>query len=735
MCETAKNVKNMFEKMDWGIVAGFSILLMLIQMLFNGHAFLVDDNAIQFYPVIDKVYSSWLISGRLPFYDFFQMKGMIIGDEGYYCQTSILMFVSWFLTKSILPGFDCLTLYGIICVMFGNLGWNLLFRKMGFSVEKRLLAISLETTSSVFIYFGYWYYAFNSYIIIPFLLVTTCQMLTENRKCNSYLSGLVLFFSLMLGNVQFTVYHYMVFGIVALLYIIIKKCYAKARDMLSNIVIGVGVSAPVLVSQLNAATRRDNVVGDVDLFFWNSIKLRDWLLNGMLPGWLIKKSKISVIMDDFGVNNQIFMPGMICCFLIFGMIVLRRLFRLLRMQKPFAGIEMDIELCDSKLVFLCCGFICTWFFIIFQAGKGYGIADLIHILPVINQFRLLDKLSVIIAPLMSLTFIYIVDRYTRIGMLLGSIAVLLGIVQNMYIMKSDESWMYNELMRRRVNGIYEYEQMHQELSQAGVDLNNYRILGMSSDMDIFGDDHYDARFLPANFPTLFGMYSLGGYEMAAMEKGFRATEGFFIDIGYDYSLSGQARASLLLRKKEDGNFLINEILAAMMSNATKYYMFRNDVVEEKSFLEMVTRVYGMPTPQTVQLSNGYRIYVLEDAPKLCEGADMAESKAIDQLTFRVNEDYDKDFLRVNFSKNEGLKSYAVVNGGKKELQLMEDEKGNILIPMEDELKGADIVIFYGNIGDNVLLYYGIVGALIAMIVVLQSVRKGDDGSADPVEKV
>ena len=86
------------EKYNGVLVAGLSIVIMLIQICFRGNAFMADDNATQFYPVIDKVFEGFLKTGRLACYDFFQMKGMLIGDEGYYGQTNPLLFVSWFLS-------------------------------------------------------------------------------------------------------------------------------------------------------------------------------------------------------------------------------------------------------------------------------------------------------------------------------------------------------------------------------------------------------------------------------------------------------------------------------------------------------------------------------------------------------------------------------------------------------------------------------------------------------------
>ena len=90
----------------------------------------------------------------------------------------ILMFFSWGLSKCLLRSSDCITIYGVVCTAAGNWGWNELFRRMKISFSKRMLVIAMATSVSAFVWFGYWFYAFNSYIVIPVLLLLIYRILT-----------------------------------------------------------------------------------------------------------------------------------------------------------------------------------------------------------------------------------------------------------------------------------------------------------------------------------------------------------------------------------------------------------------------------------------------------------------------------------------------------------------------------------------------------------------------------
>ena len=697
------------------IVFGVSVLIMLIQTRFQSHIFLVDDNAVQFHPVIDQVYSSFMRSGRLAFYDFFQMKGMTIGDEGYYCQTNILMFLSWGLTKCILRSFDCITLYGIICTVMGNWGWNCLFKQMKISLVKRLFVITMGTTVSAFVWFGYWFYAFNSYIVIPFLLLLLYREITTQERRNYFSAGLLLFFSLTLGNVQYTVYHYMIFGLILFLYIFITKRYEKTRYLFSNILVGGILSAPILLNQLNASARRKEFIFAED-FFLRKVSFIRWIFNALLPAGLLEEHPILHGLSAYGNYHQQFMPGVVICCGIFICYLLKKAV-IGRREKKTAAEYREMFAQNIRAVFVACVFFSTLFFWLFQCGKGYIVADVISHIPVINQFRLLYKLALVIAPLSIVVVAFVIDRNWRAGRWIAVFSIVLGIYNNRFITTGHGFWMYEDNMKKMVSGVDNYDELETEMESNGIDLANFRLLGMSSEENSYGEDHYEASFLGANYPTLFGCYALGGYEIALMKENYASVSELFRGYVDDYAISGQVKISDLVGVTEEGQIWFqNGFIPQMKENAVKYCLFREDSKEQYLFHRILREGYGMDA-EVITLSNGFRIYVL-DAERICDGADVEKNGLIDQLTFHIDENFCEDFLRIRFSYNKDLKAYWLDDGRKKEIPILRDDNGDIKIVMEQAMRGKELVIRYGNIADHLVLYYGMLGSLVVLSMLL-----------------
>ena len=83
-----------------GIVYGLAAVLLLSLLLlwiwtgFEEEAFLIDDNRTQWYPVMEKAYED-VLEGKIYYYDFYQMKGMSIAEQGYYGIMNPFMLLSY----------------------------------------------------------------------------------------------------------------------------------------------------------------------------------------------------------------------------------------------------------------------------------------------------------------------------------------------------------------------------------------------------------------------------------------------------------------------------------------------------------------------------------------------------------------------------------------------------------------------------------------------------------------
>ena len=69
--------------------------------------------------------------------------------------------------------------------------------------------------------FFYWYYVYNNYLMIPLLLLTFLKGRGEKWKFCA--CGILLAFEILLGNVQYTCYHYMLYVVICVVYAILEQ--------------------------------------------------------------------------------------------------------------------------------------------------------------------------------------------------------------------------------------------------------------------------------------------------------------------------------------------------------------------------------------------------------------------------------------------------------------------------------------------------------------------------------
>ncbi len=217
----------------------------------NPEAFLVDDNRTQWYPVMERAYEDFWTTGRIYCYDFYQMKGMPVAGQGYYGVMNPFILFSYTVTK-FLPGrIDAITFYIGMMVVFGNFFFYLTCRWFNCKQASAFLLTMTYSTMGCFFAFFYWYYVFNNYFLVPLLIYVFLHCAREGRF--AYCAcGIVLAMDLWMGNVQYTFYHYLLFGILCLTMVTLKDGrYFKI--LCANAAVGVGLSMPMLLLLLQAS--------------------------------------------------------------------------------------------------------------------------------------------------------------------------------------------------------------------------------------------------------------------------------------------------------------------------------------------------------------------------------------------------------------------------------------------------------------------------------------------------
>ena len=107
-----------------------SVMYVMLLAGGNPEAFLIDDNRTQWYPVMERAYEDFWTTGRIYCYDFYQMKGMSVAEQGYYGVMNPFILLSYTAAK-LLPGkIDTITFYIGLIVVLGNLFLYFNFRRL-----------------------------------------------------------------------------------------------------------------------------------------------------------------------------------------------------------------------------------------------------------------------------------------------------------------------------------------------------------------------------------------------------------------------------------------------------------------------------------------------------------------------------------------------------------------------------------------------------------------------------
>ena len=126
-----------------------SVLAMLLMTGFSNELFLYDDNRNQWMPIMDKAYDQFFSTGIMPNYDFYQSKGLEIGDEGYYCLQNPLTMISYILYRFVFfkSWGSTLSFYTLMMVTLGNITAFMLCRTLGADKIRSLIVVLIYATT------------------------------------------------------------------------------------------------------------------------------------------------------------------------------------------------------------------------------------------------------------------------------------------------------------------------------------------------------------------------------------------------------------------------------------------------------------------------------------------------------------------------------------------------------------------------------------------------------------
>ncbi|MBR4656112.1 MAG: hypothetical protein IKO68_05985 [Oscillospiraceae bacterium] len=748
-------------------VVAVSILLFQCYTGLDPEALLIDDNRTQWFPVLERAYAELFSTGRLPVYDFFQFKGMSVAEPGYYSIMNPLMLAAYVITHFFTVPFSTITVYIGLLFILGNV----VFFRLCMAFRNRfpfaiLLTVGYATVASFFS-FGYWYYVFNNYLILPLIIYTIVRTRGTKKAC--WACGAVLAFSLLLGNIQYTVYHYMVYGIIALFYMILDgKAYIKLFFI--NLLCAVCLSAPFLLLSLRASSFFENQE-------FSSMQVSVWqmLFGGFYPAGIIGQFSAP---ENFGFtqlmfrydNTWLYNGTYAVLWLILFFAGIKHLWA--RLKAPELQKEIRLDNAARELyvfgrravrkarqyhaekvagherpLLIAALAIAIWFFISLT-GNGV-VARILYYIPVINQFRYLFKGLFVLQPLVCILSACILPllspklKKTILPWMLGLTLVgivntcfVTGIVEQLFLDKDSPSLV--EEKRIASEAVERYLPDHDRYRSITF-LQSYAL-----NPDCF---RYYEGYL-RNFPTTIGLYSLAGYDIAAPQEHLEQISALYNE--KNVSFTQMVGASSLDGLTESAPGLVRDQLK---SNGVKYILVETDkgnpvfrLYENRGWEKVTEPDYwtflhrdvnyldvavnylseiGIPISKVEQMNEHYALITLSDPAGLCvdEAGEALplSSKRMDILSFSGNASAS---YTLSFAYDDRLSAYGETSDGERiAFSIAKTGDGNIRITGTDRFKGRICVIYRDRLCTAAFVMEGVITALLLLLLVLLVLEK------------
>lgn len=254
------------------VIVLYSILFFAVILSKNRSSLYVDDNILQWGPVINKAFDNIFSGKGIPYWNFYQYKGINIFSSGYYGLLNPFMYVSYAISHYLLNGFlETLIVYEIIMYMLGNLMMYKILRLLNLKRSTIIIAMLTYSTSVIFLLFSFYYFTFNNYFFMPFLMWTFIQ--TNSKRTRYFIPGIVLAFSLLMGHVQFSCYYVMVYCIFQVVASVQKKKLKELVPLMTNLMIFIGLSSGIIIGSMKVSGDRSLILSGNEGFFALSVAI------------------------------------------------------------------------------------------------------------------------------------------------------------------------------------------------------------------------------------------------------------------------------------------------------------------------------------------------------------------------------------------------------------------------------------------------------------------------------
>lgn len=740
-----------------GIGMGIGIFLLSILLLgvmsgFKQQLFLIDDNLNQWHPIMEKAFETFFKTGRMPIYDFYQWKGLEIADQGYYSLFNPIMLISFALHKFILRlnALSTISIYIYIMFALGNTICYALCRKLNASIGISMLIVLMYSSCATFVRFGYWYYVYNNYFIVPLLIYAI--LTTKDRKSSYFSVGIILAFSIILGNVQYSVYQFLAYCIfMACIALIDNKKYFI--NIISNCIIGIALSIPTLIILLQSA-QRSNIYTSQKEFYAMPLSAVSCVIMSFVPNALIAEisPELSRLIGGFSRNVLFgnsdsyisFVGGFAVCLATLIILLVKKLVWFTGNNRNVLHEKVTLEMiCDwnkkytnyisNKYAenYFRALYISTFFTIYFFYSFATGglVAIIFSFIPLINSFRYLFKTFFILSPFFIIVAVlaFNVIKKKKLLMVVCVLLSLVGCINNYFIIRSFlpsqfERYITKDIETSIIN-------IKEEIKENNIDIANYRISSFI-DPKYVGETGIGCSFdlnnkIIRNIGTRVGVFTLGGQDNTSTEKSFNQSSHILDDAwlaGYGNTALASTIVSTAIHKPD---ILKKEINA----NALKYFIFDKGSTYVEQFISAVNNIPGLSVTRIFDFMDGCVMVEIGGVNSLCYNTNFSDlnntiDAEMDKLSFEVEGGSE---YRLSFTYKDNLYAQFISYDGTitKQLDITEDENGYILINTQDVRDGI-VTLSYKNVLVDISKLFSIVVTVLFVIVIGMILRIEDD---------
>ena len=655
----------------WGIISNW-----------NPNIFCYGDNIAQWLPVIDDTYSSLLSSGKLNYWNFYLMGGINILDTGIYSILNPFMFIGYIISH--LFGFSnsvsiCmyLTTSVAMCIFY------YLFRKNGISLFHSIVLIICFLSCSGYYQLASWYYVFNN-LLIGSLIVWYFLHIYKYPVYKFYMGGIILGFSIYLGNVQYSVMWYMAFGIIFVILFILNKTINEIIILFSNIGIAILLSFPQLILNLRAA-KNTAFEGTNPDFFTNPLSLNNIIIHGIFPDNLLE-SITGIPFNEYYFSNHFYFVG------IFMILFFISLIGILRndVTHPDHKIETAFSLCII-------------FFILWSLGPKSIVSYILYKLPIIQSFRFLQKIYYVIIPLLIVPTIFVLKKYHGFN----NIFILSGLILALINLEDLYTWGSNMPLSAPLRSFTDE-----------IDVENYKVYAI-----IHGDENgnYNERIISPltstriavlNTPAFYHIFTLGGYNLSYTVEQYQ-TVNYLLNNESTWSEYAWANA------KHARDFTLTEESIQQLQNNSVKYIITDSSEVDLQFIEQNNAIIE----NSIDIGEGYHVLILNGISPIVnfEGNKLAFEPKNNSIIIETDNSSTIDKIKVNFPYNNNYKAYSMKNGIKEPITCCADTNG--FIQINNVIPSEQVIIEYKDFMSSLTVLFGLITSCLLFICTMRFISR------------